>query len=139
MGPELRVQVSEEGAHPERVEQLARMLRDELLQLPVEDVTRLRPAEPPPPGTRGIDVAALGGLLVTLGGTAENLRAIVTSVAAWLRRGPGTGGRTVRLEIGGDTLELSGATVEEQQRLIDLFVGRHTPGGAEPWTANDAP
>jgi hypothetical protein len=31
----------------------------------------------------------------------------------------------VRLELGGDVLELSEASERDQQRLIDLFVTRH--------------
>jgi hypothetical protein len=31
----------------------------------------------------------------------------------------------VRLEIGGDTLELSEATAADQDRLIDVFIRRH--------------
>jgi hypothetical protein len=35
----------------------------------------------------------------------------------------------VRLEIAGDVLELSSATMADQDQLIRLFVGRH-PAGA---------
>ena len=33
----------------------------------------------------------------------------------------------VRLEIGGDVLELSAASPTDQQRLIGTFIGRDTP------------
>ena len=82
----------------------------------------------PPPGARAFDVIAVGGLLVTLGRSAEGLRAVVQAVRGWLARGQGTR-RTVRLEIGGDVLELSEATAADQQRLVDVFVSRHAPGG----------
>jgi hypothetical protein len=36
--------------------------------------------------------------------------------------------RTVRLELDGDALELSQASAADQQRLIELFVSRHTTG-----------
>jgi hypothetical protein len=97
-----------------------------LLQLDVQDVTPLQAGEPPP-GSRGFDVAAVGGLLVSLSSSAQGLRAVVSAVRQWLARGEGTR-RTVRLEIGGDALELSEATAADQQRLVDLFVRRHAAG-----------
>ncbi len=45
----------------------------------------------------------------------------------WLSRGEGTG-RAVRLELGGDTLELSQGGATDQERLIALFVRRHAAG-----------
>jgi hypothetical protein len=127
VGEEVRLHLSEDGADAERLDALSGFLRQELLQLDVEDVSAL-PAGAPPPGTRAFDVAAVGGLLVTLGRSAEGLQAVVLAVRRWLARGQGTR-RTVRLEIGGDVLELSEATAADQQRLIDLFVSRHGAGG----------
>jgi hypothetical protein len=123
LGGEVRLHLAEDGADAERVDALTGFLRQELLQLDVEDVTPL-PAGEPPPGSRAFDVAAVGGLLITLGRSAEGLRAVVQAVRQWLARSEGTR-RTVRLEIGGDVLELSEASRADQQRLIDLFVNRH--------------
>jgi hypothetical protein len=123
MGGELSLLLAEEGADAERLEELAGFLRGELLQAEVEDVTTLS-AGPPPPGTRSFDVAVAGGLLISLGHSAESLRAVVSAIRGWLGRGGGSR-RTVRLELGGDVLELSGATVRDQERLIDVFIGRH--------------
>jgi len=124
VGGELRLQLSENGADADRLYALAGFLRQELLELEVDDVTRLRGSGEPPPGARGLDAAAVGGLLVTLGQSAGGLRAVVLAIRRWLARGEGTR-RTVRLEIGGDVLELSEATAADQHRLVDLFVGRH--------------
>jgi hypothetical protein len=118
--------LSEDGADAERLDTLTGFLRQELLQLDVEDVTAL-PAETPPSGSRAFDVVAVGGLLVALGRSAEGLRAVVLAVRKWLSRGEGMR-RTVRLEVGGDVLELSEATAADQQRLVDLFISRHTVG-----------
>jgi hypothetical protein len=123
MDGELRLQLSEDGADAERLDALTGLLRGELLQLDVEDVTALRAGEPAP-GARGVDVAAVGGLLVGLGSSADGLRAVISTVRAWLARGGGIR-RTVRLEIGGDALELSEVTAADQDRLIGLFIGRH--------------
>jgi hypothetical protein len=125
----LRLQLSEEGADAERLDALTGLLRDELLQLDLEDVTALQAGEPPP-GARGLDAAAVGGLLVSLGSSADGLRSVVSAIRGWLARGGGTH-RTIRLEIGGDAVELSEATVADQDRLIGLFITRHAAGEGE--------
>ena len=119
----LRVQLSEEDADAERLDELTSSLRQELLQLDVQDVTALR-AGAPPPGARGLDVAAVGSLLVGLGSSADGLRAVISAISGWLTRGWGTH-RSVRLEIDGDVLELNAASASDQDRLIGLFIARH--------------
>ncbi|KZB81435.1 hypothetical protein [Amycolatopsis regifaucium] len=120
----VRVQLGEDGADAERVDQLTGYLRGELLERGVAEVKAL-PAGPAPPGSRGFDVATVGGLLVTLGQSAGGLRTIVATVREWLSRG-GRVKRTVRLEIDGDVLELSEANSTDQDKLVDLFVSRHS-------------
>ena len=127
MHSEVRLHLSENGADAERIDALTGLLRQELLHLDVEDVTGLRVGEAPA-GTRGLDVAAVGGLLVTLGQSAAGLGAVVATIRGWLARGQGTR-RTVRIEIGGDVLELSEATASDQEQLVGLFVNRHGTGG----------
>ena len=83
------------------------------------------PAGEPPPGARVFGVVTVGALLIALGQSAEGLRSVVSVIRDWLRRGEGTG-RAVRLELGGDALELSQASVADQERLIELFIRRHT-------------
>jgi hypothetical protein len=116
----------EDGADAERVDALTGHLRRELAQLDVERVSPLSGGEAPP-GTRGIDVAAVGGLMVVLGQSATALSAVVAAIKGWLSRSPGPA-RTVRLELGGDVLELSQASASDQDRLVELFVQRHAPG-----------
>ena len=123
MADEVRLHLSEDGADAERLATLTGFLQQELLQLDLDDVTAL-PVGEPPPGSRAFDVVAVGGLLVAFGRSTEGLRAVVAAVRNWLTRADRTD-RTVRLEIGGDVLELSGASSAEQQRLVDLFVSRH--------------
>ena len=119
----LRVQLSEVNADAERLDELASSLRQELLQLDVEDVTGLRAGEPPP-GARGLELAALGSLLVGLGSSADGLRAVISAISGWLSRGWGAH-RSVKLEIDGDVLELNEASATDQDRLIGLFIARH--------------
>ena len=49
---------------------------------------------------------------------------VVTAVLGWLGRGHDSP-RKVRLEVEGDVLELSGASSEEQDRLVEMFLSRH--------------
>jgi hypothetical protein len=134
MGGELSLLLAEDGADAERLEKLAGFLRGELLQSDVEDVTALS-AGAPPPGARSFEVAAIGVLLVSLGHSAESLRSVVSAIRGWLGRGGGPH-RTVRLELDGDVLELSAATVRDQDRLIDVFISRHAPGEDGQWQAS---
>jgi hypothetical protein len=127
MDGELRLQLSEEGTDTQRLAELTGYLRAELLRLDVEDVKAV-PAGEAPPGARGFDAATVGALLISLGQSAEGLRSVVSVIRGWLRRGAGED-RAVRLEIGGEALELSQASPADQERLIELFVTRHTAGG----------
>jgi hypothetical protein len=137
MNGELRLLLAEDGADAERLDALAGFLREELLQLDVADVTGLRAGEPPL-GARVFDVAVVGGLLVSLGRSAGGLRSVVSAMRTWLTRGGDTR-RAIRLELDGDVLELSAATVTDQDRLIDVFIGRHAAGEGERWPAGGKP
>jgi hypothetical protein len=119
----MRLYLAEDGADAEHLDALTGYLRDELRQLDVDEVTPL-PAGAPPPGSRAFDVAAVGALVVALGHSADGVRGVLNAVQGWLGRGNGVR-RTVRLELDGDVLELSEASAADQQRLIDVFVGRH--------------
>jgi hypothetical protein len=91
MNSVLRVQLAEEGADEERLDALTRLLRQELLQLDVDSVTRL-PAGEPPPGARGLDATTVGGLLVGLGSATQGLSAVIPVIRAWLEAGKPLGG-----------------------------------------------
>ena len=125
----IHVQLAEEDADGERLEALTGFLRKELLQLDVDSVTELAAGEVPL-GARGADAAAVGELLVGLGSAAQGLSAVISAIKAWLSRG-GSSSRRVRLQIGGDVLELSAATAADQDQLIGLFIGRHATGESE--------
>lgn len=122
----LCIQITEDGAGAERLAVLSGYLRTELLQLDVEGVTSVHTGEPPP-GSRGLGIAAVGALFVAVGQAADGIRSVVLAIKDWLLRGDDTG-RMVRLELNGDTLELSRASTADQERLIDLFISRHATG-----------
>jgi len=137
MDGELRIEISEDNADRERLAALGAYLRAELLQLDVDDVTAATMGEAPP-GARAIDVAAVGALLVALGQSSEGLRSVVSAISNWLRRGDGIR-RVVRLELDGDSLELSQATAADQQRLVELFIRRHSARRGGQWAASGKP
>src|SRR3954462_5126376 len=122
MDGELRLLVTEDGADAERVDLLTGHLRRDLDQLDVDDVRSL-PGGVAPPGTRAFDVAVVGGLIVSLGTSAQALSSVLAAVRSWLSRSPGPV-RTVRLELDGDVLELSQASASEQERLLERVVLR---------------
>jgi hypothetical protein len=126
--------LDEHGADAERLDQLTRLLAEELRQLDVQDVSRT--TGPAPAGTRALDAVTLNTLAVTLLGSG-GLTALVTAARAWLGRGQQSP-RSVRLEVDGDVLELSGASDAEQDRLVSLFLSRH-PAGGTTWAAGAEP
>ena len=108
-----------DDAGAEEHDELTRSLRQELLELDVDDVER--PAGAAPDGARAGEVIALGTLLVTLGQGALGI--VSSAIGRWVAR---RGGRSVTLELDGDRIELGGVSEEDQRRLIETFVARHT-------------
>jgi hypothetical protein len=102
------------GADADDVAEATLQLRRELLDLDVEAVELPRAGEAPP-GSRAVDVAALGTLVVTLA-QSPLLASVVAAV------------RSIKLELGGDVLELAGVSSDEQRRLTDEWLRRHESG-----------
>ena len=107
-------------ADAEEVADATLQLRRELLDLDVEAV-ELSAAGEPPPGTRAVELAALGALVVTVA-QSPLLGPVVAAVRSWLAGAPE---RSIKLELDGDTLELTGLSSKEQQRLVDEWLRRH--------------
>jgi hypothetical protein len=98
--------------------QLTSQLRRRLLELDVESVES--PLTTAPPRTRSGNSALVGVLLVTV--TPALLRGAVAVVHDWLARSQA---RSVKMQLDGDTLELTGISAEDQQRMIASFLDRH--------------
>jgi hypothetical protein len=109
------------NADDEELEQLARSLRAELLQL---DVDAVEPAAtgPAPDGARAVEALMVGALVVRLARESDSLASVVRTIRRWLGGDPD---RRVRVELGGDVLELTGASDEERQRIVDAWIERH--------------
>jgi hypothetical protein len=101
--------------------QATRQLRRELLDLDVNSVETPSAGEPPP-GSRAVDVATLGALVVNMADS-QLLAAVIGAVRSWLA---GSSRRSIKLGLGGDVLELTGVSSKEQRRLTDEWLARHT-------------
>jgi hypothetical protein len=109
-------------ADPEEVADAALRLRRELLDLDVEAVEMPATGELPPGARGAVDRTALGALVVTVA-TAQMLGPIVAAIRSWLAGSPQ---RSIKLELDGDVLELTELSSEDQRRLADEWVRRHT-------------
>jgi hypothetical protein len=113
---------------PEELERLRHNLLDELNQLDyVEKVDLVtKDVEHAPKGSKsGIEVAMLGSLLVTLGGSlASNvIPSLANTLQSWVTR---QDRHSIILEIAGDKLQLTGLSDKQQEKLIDAWISRHT-------------
>ena len=120
-GTRLDVQVGlGADAEAEEVAEATMQLRRELLELDVGAVDLARAGEPPP-GTRAVDFISLGTLVVTLANSGL-VSQVVGAIRSWLGRQPQ---RSIKLELDGDILELTGVSSEEQHRLAEAWIRRH--------------
>lgn len=118
----VRVEITSAGdVEPARLEELTASLRRELNDLDVESVEPA-PGRSPPAGAKAAEVLALGALVVKVAKSAGSVLPVVRALQEWASRG----GRTVKLDIGGDTIELTGASREQQDRLIAAWVERQS-------------
>ncbi|MFI9273255.1 hypothetical protein ACIGXM_21405 [Kitasatospora sp. NPDC052896] len=106
----------------ERLERSTGQLRGELLELDVQDVTPVSAGQAPP-GTRAVDVAQVGSLLVTIAQAPQTLRQVVQTIRGWLTRDPGA--HSVEITLGGDRLVVSGAGAQTEQRLVEAWLKAH--------------
>jgi hypothetical protein len=95
-------------------------LRAELLDL---DVDAVEPAseESVPDGAKS--ATGLAGMLTLRLGRA-GLKAVFAKLRDWVARN----GRSVEVTIDGDTVKVTGATLEQQEKLINVWLARHAPG-----------
>ncbi len=131
MSRELRIELFEPDADGELVDNLARDLRLELLELDVDSVSPVS-GEPAPEGSKGLELAAIGALLVHVKDSLPVLNAVVTATRQWLARASSSG-RSLKVTVDGRTLELSAATAEQQQQLVAEFI-RSLPAHGHPDT-----
>jgi hypothetical protein len=119
----------EQQAEPDtdagELDQLLVRLRAELLDLDVEAVRRSVQGGAPP-DSKGVDLLAAGKLSVRLVTIPAVLASIIRELRWWIGRNRA---RSVKLTLDGGTLEVSGVSAAEPERLIDLWVTRHAARG----------
>ncbi|MEO3873722.1 caspase family protein [Nonomuraea sp. B12E4] len=114
----LLLSVRTDGADAHELDTATARLRDELLDLDV--VVETAEAGEAPEGARAVLSFTIGGLVIALAGT-ELLAAIVNAVTSWLSRNQH---RSVKLDIEGDVLELTGIRAKEQRELVEVWLRR---------------
>ncbi|MEU1940574.1 hypothetical protein ACH49O_41685 [Streptomyces coeruleorubidus] len=123
MVDQLRIEVRDAERSDWDVESLLRDLdglREDLLQLDVEDVGR-PDAGPAPPGSRSSALEQVNALLVTLTAAPALLHQVVTVVGEWRGRACGPA-PDVSLRMGDRRLELHGGDAEDQRRMVALWL-----------------
>lgn len=123
-GASVLLVLEDEDDDQERVEEDLQYLIAELSQLGLDQVERVS-GGPAPPDARTAGGVELGALLVAVGGGGATLPMLIGLAQDWLaRRRSGT----IRLKIGSDELELTGASDALRQRALDDFLSRHAGG-----------
>jgi hypothetical protein len=117
---ELRVGIATDSDDEELAELTGR-LRRQLLDLDVARVDRPETGDAPI-GAKGADAIALGTLVVTLARSPGAITAVAKAVHRWVTA---QRDRTAKLGLDGDTIELTGVSSRDQERLVELWIDRH--------------
>jgi hypothetical protein len=103
------------GADARELDELTRSLADELRQIEVRSVDRISEGEAPP-GSKG-DPFTIGWLAVTL--TPILAKKVFDVLADWVNR---VQGRTIKITLGQNTIELSDASPKEREKLLKRWL-----------------
>lgn len=108
------------GEDAEELAKMAGLLRADLLEL---DVVAVDPVadQASPADAKGM-TALIGWLAVRFG--SDGLRAVMRAVRNWAVQH----NRVVEVTYGDDRLKVTGATSEQQERIIDAWLARHASG-----------
>jgi len=121
MSDEIRVDfLSGPGVDPAEIDALTRALRAEILE--VEEVDRVEPASagPAPEGSKGLDVAAVGSLLVGVTPGLQAVAKVVDVVRNWLSARSASA-PPLQMTIGDQSITVV-ADKEQQDALVAAFI-----------------
>lgn len=107
----------------EECQRLMRRLRDELAELDVEEIIPVA-GGPAPPGSKGLDPATLGAIVVAMSASGGVFTSVIGAVKDLLERHAAR--HRISITIDGDTIELERATVEQQSELVGAYISRHS-------------
>jgi hypothetical protein len=118
--PQMKVHIKPEREDDKNeIDSLTRNLRDDLLNLNVEEVHLLY--EKPPPDSKALDGVAIGSMVVDFisGGA---IKEITETVQAWIQRNEN---RAITIEMAdGEKIDVKWLSAKDQQRIIDAWVIR---------------
>jgi hypothetical protein len=106
------------------MERLTLQLQKELEELNVDSVTLIPEGQKPPEGSKAIQLAALGQLLVIFSQAGSVLPALINLLQS---RFVGKD-CCIKIKIGADELELKGVPDETEKRLLDSWLDHHHTG-----------
>jgi len=118
---ELPVDDGDDGDDGDLAERVG-TLSAELLELDVHDVAPATEGEAPE-GAKGLELVAIGALVVKLGHSAKVLHQVVDAIRDWAGRNDA---RTVKVALDGDVLEITGASSDDVKTVVEAWVQRHS-------------
>lgn len=129
MSEDIRVEfLSGPDADPAEIDALTRALRAEILQIDEVDRVEQASAGPAPEGSKGLDIAAIGSLVVGVTPGVQAVVKVVEVVRNWLAgRSPST--PPLQMTVGDKSITVV-ADKKQQDALIAAFVAALTSGEA---------
>jgi hypothetical protein len=123
MSDEVMVELYAEGkpVDPEEIDRVTLALRRELLDIDEVAAVGSVAAGPAPPGARGLELAAIGALAVSVQPTADVLVKVFAILKGFLVRRESAPRSTLRVTVNGQMIELS-PTKEQQAQLVARFI-----------------
>ncbi len=118
----LLVPVPDPEADPEEADRATRRLRADIDDVDWETLQAV-PGPEAPDLAKG-DPVTVGAFLLALSASGGVLPSLIDTVRDWLARQGGS--HRVAITIDGDTIELDRASAEQQSRLVEAFVHRHS-------------
>ena len=121
MTEEIRVEfVSCSDADPAELDDLTRALRAEILEVDEVDRVEQASAGPAPDGSKGLDVAAIGALIVGVAPGVQAVAKVFDAVRGWLaNRSPST--PPLQISIGDKSITVM-ADKKQQDELVAAFI-----------------
>jgi hypothetical protein len=129
MGEDIRVEfVAGPDTDPAEVDALTRALRAEILEVDEVDRVEQASAGPAPEGSKGLDVAAIGALLVGVAPGVQAVAKVVEVVRGWLAR-HASSTPPLQMTIGDKSIVVR-ADKEQQDELVAAFIAAVATQGA---------
>jgi hypothetical protein len=121
MDQEIRVDfLGDASTDPAELDSLTRELSAEILQVGEVDRVDQVSAGPAPPGSKGLDVAAIGSLVVAIAPGLQAAGKVIEVVRSWLSRRPGSA-PPLQMTIGDRSITVV-ADKEQQDALVAAFI-----------------